>query len=61
MINEDDRPIMREEFRDALRELRNDAHYEYMMGSERASERGADRCAFVEKLAKLLRLDLGPL
>lgn len=45
----------------ALLELREDAHYEYMNGSERRSERAYERREFIEKLAKLLALDLGPL
>lgn len=53
-------PIMAGELRDALRELRDDAHYDYMLSSERKSERAYERVQFCEKLALLLRLDLGP-
>lgn len=54
-------PLTRQELAAALRELRNEAHLDYMIASERASERAYDRKDFCERLAKLLGLDLGPL
>ena len=59
--NQNDRPVTRDELRRALRALRYDAHYAYVLGDARdpATERAAERLRFVERFAELLSLDLG--
>jgi hypothetical protein len=46
--------------REALKTLRQEAHYDYMLGSERVSERAFEREQFCLRFAGLLGLDLGP-
>jgi len=52
--------ITRAEMANALRTIREDAHYDYLLSEGDKSERASEREDLCNKLAELLDLDLGP-